>query len=503
MARIFINYRRDDTQGVAGRLFDYLAARYSRDELFMDVDAMQPGLDFAKQLDTQVSQCHVLLAVIGPHWVEAHDQTGHRRLDNERDSVRVELSSALKRDIAVIPVLVDGAVMPSEESLPDNLKALSRRHALELRHTRFVADADAIVHALEKVVPRSRIPWRLVAPAAVAAIVALAAVVLWPKFVHKPVPQPTGVTSTSPAPVASSVSSTPAVPSPSPVQGAAAPVPTTTSTQPVTAAVPVATPPATSPDGLLAGTRPGDMMRNIILHSANLPTGDQPADAAGCQAECRKNPSCASWSFTLPKPNGEPGFCGLKPMIPEAMENSCCVSGVERAPAPEFRSPPPLPANMTGAFTGIDLFGGIMSRVPILGGTAESCQAACAQSAQCAMWTYVRSGVAGPEARCSLKDKLPIVVHDNCCISGVKLMQNTDLPRQDYRNVPKTADAGKCQSLCKGDNECVAWTYVHPDAQTPTGTPLNNAGVCYLKNKIPQPQPSACCTSSIERTDTH
>ncbi len=126
MARIFINYRRDDTQGVAGRLFDYLASKYSRDELFMDVDAMQPGLDFAKQLDTQVSQCHVLLAVIGPHWIEAHDQAGHRRLDNDKDSVRVELASALQRDIAVIPVLVDGAVMPSEDSLPDNLKALSR-----------------------------------------------------------------------------------------------------------------------------------------------------------------------------------------------------------------------------------------------------------------------------------------------------------------------------------------------------------------------------------------
>ena len=106
MARIFINYRRDDTQGVAGRLFDYLASKYSRQELFMDVDAMKPGLDFAKQLDTQVSQCHVLLAMIGPHWLDARDQSGKRRLDNARDSVRVELASALKRDIAVIPVPV-------------------------------------------------------------------------------------------------------------------------------------------------------------------------------------------------------------------------------------------------------------------------------------------------------------------------------------------------------------------------------------------------------------
>ena len=117
MAGIFINYRRDDAPGVAGRLFDHLAARFDKDNLFMDVDAMKPGMDFAKQLDTQVSQCRVLLAVIGPHWLDAKDKTGTRRLDNEKDYVRIELASALKRDIAVIPVLVDGATMPAAESL--------------------------------------------------------------------------------------------------------------------------------------------------------------------------------------------------------------------------------------------------------------------------------------------------------------------------------------------------------------------------------------------------
>jgi len=189
MARIFINYRRDDTQGVAGRLFDHLALEYSRSELFMDVDAMKPGLDFIKQLDAQVSQCHVLLAMIGPHWVDAHDAAGKRRLDNDKDSVRIELASALRRDIAVIPVLVEGTPMPPEDSLPDDLKPLARRHALELRHTRFNADADAIVQALEQVVPRRRVPmpWLLVGGGvAVAAIAAVA--VLWPKLHKAPAP---------------------------------------------------------------------------------------------------------------------------------------------------------------------------------------------------------------------------------------------------------------------------------------------------------------------------
>src|ERR1700693_4323311 len=106
MAGIFINYRRDDAPGVAGRLFDYLALKYSRSGLFMDVDAMKPGIDFAQQLDTQVSQCRVLLAVIGPRWIDAKDQNGRRRLDSDKDYVRIELASALKRDIPVIPVLV-------------------------------------------------------------------------------------------------------------------------------------------------------------------------------------------------------------------------------------------------------------------------------------------------------------------------------------------------------------------------------------------------------------
>jgi hypothetical protein len=194
MAGIFINYRRDDAPGVAGRLFDFLATRFSRDDLFMDVDAMKPGMDFAKQLDHQVAQCRVLLAVIGPHWFDAKDKSGARRLDSDKDYVRVELATALKRDIAVIPILVDGAVLPAEDSLSDDLKPLARRHALELRHTRFAADAEAIVHALEAVVPRRSMVWPLVGGGIAAVVVIAAVAVLWPKLKAKPaVPPPVAV----------------------------------------------------------------------------------------------------------------------------------------------------------------------------------------------------------------------------------------------------------------------------------------------------------------------
>ena len=159
MTGIFINYRRDDAPGVAGRLYDHLAKDFQRRDLFMDVDAIKPGLDFIKQLDTQVSNCDVLLALIGPHWLTAKNKQGARRLDGVRDYVRVEIASALKRDIPVIPVLIDGAGMPSEEDLPDDLKNLARRHALELRHTRFAADADAIVSALKAHLPPPKKIW--------------------------------------------------------------------------------------------------------------------------------------------------------------------------------------------------------------------------------------------------------------------------------------------------------------------------------------------------------
>jgi hypothetical protein len=183
MAGIFINYRRDDAPGVAGRLYDHLARRFPKRDLFMDVDAMKPGFDFVKQLDAQVSQCDALLAVIGPQWLAARDDKGRRRLDGDRDYVRIEIAAALKRDIPVIPVLIDGASVPPEEELPDDLKSLARRHGMELRHTRFNVDADAIIAALQNSLPRSRRriwPFAAAGLAAVACVAAL--VVLWPQI---------------------------------------------------------------------------------------------------------------------------------------------------------------------------------------------------------------------------------------------------------------------------------------------------------------------------------
>jgi hypothetical protein len=179
MAGIFINYRRDDSPGVAGRLGDRLSTNFSHREIFMDVDAMKPGLDFVKQLDEQVAKCDVFLAIIGPSWINAVDEKGRRRLDLPRDYVRVELASALKREIPVIPVLVNGTAMPSEDDLPEDLKSLANRHALELRHTRFAADSEAIIKALNGILPRRRKWSRIAAGVGLALACLFAGIVVW------------------------------------------------------------------------------------------------------------------------------------------------------------------------------------------------------------------------------------------------------------------------------------------------------------------------------------
>jgi hypothetical protein len=152
--KIFINYRREDSIGMAGRLHDRLAQTFGRDNLFMDVDHIPVGADFVAHLKSQLAACSVLLVVIGPNWLNAKDESGERRLDNPDDFVAIEIAAALARDIRVIPVLVDGARMPKTKELPDSLKPLVRRQAAEVRHTRFGHDAEALVARMREALGR-------------------------------------------------------------------------------------------------------------------------------------------------------------------------------------------------------------------------------------------------------------------------------------------------------------------------------------------------------------
>ena len=118
MSKILISYRREDSADVTGRIYDRLIQQFGRETVFKDVDSIPLGIDFRTHLDEQVAKCEVFLAVIRRDWMKNLGSTGTTRLDDPRDFVRIEIESALKRQIPVIPVLVSGATIPSAERLP-------------------------------------------------------------------------------------------------------------------------------------------------------------------------------------------------------------------------------------------------------------------------------------------------------------------------------------------------------------------------------------------------
>jgi formylglycine-generating enzyme required for sulfatase activity len=150
MAKIFINYRRGDDPSAAQALFGRLEQAFGPEQLFMDVDSIEPGLDFVRVLNDQVAQCDVLISIIGRNWVDACDERGARRLDNPDDFVRIEIETALQQDKRVIPVLVGQAQMPSADQLPDTMKPFARRNAVRLTHERFRTDTQALITALQR-----------------------------------------------------------------------------------------------------------------------------------------------------------------------------------------------------------------------------------------------------------------------------------------------------------------------------------------------------------------
>jgi hypothetical protein len=148
--KVFISYRRDDSAGHAGRVHDRLEREFGRDLLFMDVDAVPLGVNFVTVLSEEVAKCDVLLAVIGPNWLNARDEDGSRRLDNPHDFVRIEIGAALQRSIPVIPILLDGAKVPKANQLPKELEELSLRNGLDIRHASFHNDVDRLIRGLKE-----------------------------------------------------------------------------------------------------------------------------------------------------------------------------------------------------------------------------------------------------------------------------------------------------------------------------------------------------------------
>lgn len=155
---IFLSYRRDDSAGHVGRLYDSLSAKFGSQRIFVDIDHISPGQDFVQVVDDAVARCAVLLVVMGKRWAGT-GRIGKRRIDNPGDFVHLEVAGGLKRSgLRLIPVLVGGATMLGPAELPDDLKELARRNAFDLSDTRWKEDVARLTGELERALGPAGMP---------------------------------------------------------------------------------------------------------------------------------------------------------------------------------------------------------------------------------------------------------------------------------------------------------------------------------------------------------
>ncbi len=152
---IFINYRRAGTSADARSIHLYLRRTFR--PIFIDIDSIPMGLPFPDVLERALAKTIVMLVVIGPSWTDARDESGRRRLENEEDFVRMEISRALAHKVTVIPVLVDGATLPRLSDLPADLRPLIALHATTVGHATFPQDMNKLAREIFPAIRRSNI----------------------------------------------------------------------------------------------------------------------------------------------------------------------------------------------------------------------------------------------------------------------------------------------------------------------------------------------------------
>ena len=176
--KIFISYRVQDTAGETGRLADALKQHFADDQLFMDIENLEPGADFTQAIDHSLGICEVMLVVIGPRWTGPREGKPSR-IYEEDDWVRQEVSTALRRNVRVVPLLVDGGTLPPAEDLPPELQPLLKRQCMEISNKRWRYDTEQLAAFLVNTVgipprrslqrktlveaPRKNNTWRYVA----------------------------------------------------------------------------------------------------------------------------------------------------------------------------------------------------------------------------------------------------------------------------------------------------------------------------------------------------
>lgn len=194
MSAFFISYRRQDSGGHAGRLLDRLSARFGGEHVFMDVQDIAPGQNFADSIEQTLNRCTHVLAVVGPRWLE----TLRARAEAGEDLVRHEIAVGLRRGLTVIPVLVGGARMPASDQLPAEVAGFGRCQAVEIRDDRFDDDAADLIDFLGGDIVAARgTPRRKLVAAAVLAVAAAAAMVIYSLSgapAPSPAPEPVSLT---------------------------------------------------------------------------------------------------------------------------------------------------------------------------------------------------------------------------------------------------------------------------------------------------------------------
>lgn len=153
--KIFLGYRQDDVPHLVGRVFERLVADFGRCQVFMDIYSLTPGENFPKQIAGAISKADVFVLMIGPQWLLTSDQKGNQKINVSTDQHRLELEQALGRNLPILPVLVDGAKMPSTDELPDQLKSLCVIQALRLSSHGWNHEVVALREAVA-----GRLPWR-------------------------------------------------------------------------------------------------------------------------------------------------------------------------------------------------------------------------------------------------------------------------------------------------------------------------------------------------------
>ena len=173
MASIFLCYRRADTAGHAGRLVDSLEKHFGKGSIFQDLEAIVPGSNFTRTIDAAIARCEALVVMIGNTWLTELAADGSRRLDDPHDFVRMEIVAGLRHRRHVIPVLVEGTVMPAENALPDELKPLARLQAMDLSDLRWEYDVERLAKVLRALTGDSSVHRRTFLMAGIAASAAM------------------------------------------------------------------------------------------------------------------------------------------------------------------------------------------------------------------------------------------------------------------------------------------------------------------------------------------